>query len=387
MSSLIPTFSHFELELVKPSFDSDLATYVVGLEQLRHAPVTSSTPPQIFDQIKRLFHIAESIGSARIEGNRTTMTDYVQTKLEGDPVAQIVESMREIENIEEALIYLESHLRPGEPITHKLVRELHAIVVQKLKKEGDANPGSYRKSNVTISGSAHRPPEHTAVQNYMEALLAFINDSTQRKYELIKVAQAHHRFAWIHPFANGNGRVVRLLTYAMLIHYGFDIASKGRILNPTAIFCVNRDQYYNMLAAADQGDDIGLISWCEYVLQGLQIELTNINKLANYEYLKQNIILPSFQRAMHQGVIDDIQYKILVSGIKHSEIKRDALLKEMPTLNAHQMTYQLTKLQEQKIISPVREGARIYIPNLSISPITRWIIQALQEKGFLDRNA
>jgi Fic family protein len=36
------------------------------------------------------------------------------------------------------------------------------------------------------------------------------------KYDLMKVALARHRFAWLHPFSNGNGRVVRLLTYAML---------------------------------------------------------------------------------------------------------------------------------------------------------------------------
>ena len=40
-------------------------------------------------------------------------------------------------------------------------------------------------------------------------------------FDLIKVAIAHHRFVWIHPFGNGNGRVVRLLTYALLIKYGF----------------------------------------------------------------------------------------------------------------------------------------------------------------------
>jgi Fic family protein len=63
----------------------------------------------------------------------------------------------------------------------------------------------------------------------------------------MKVAQVHHRVGWIHPFKNGNGRVVRLLTYAMLIQYGFNERAGGRVLNPTAVFCNNRDIYYDML--------------------------------------------------------------------------------------------------------------------------------------------
>ncbi|MBK9184423.1 MAG: Fic family protein [Ignavibacteria bacterium] len=51
----------------------------------------------------------------------------------------------------------------------------------------------------------------------------------------MRIAIAHHRCAAIHPFRNGNGRVVRLLTYAMLIRDGYRI-DQGRIINPTAVF-------------------------------------------------------------------------------------------------------------------------------------------------------
>jgi hypothetical protein len=46
--------------------------------------------------------------------------------------------------------------------------------------------------------------------------------------DFIKVALSHHRFGWIHPFRNGNGRVVRLLTYLLLIKYGFNVKTGGR---------------------------------------------------------------------------------------------------------------------------------------------------------------
>ena len=78
---------------------------------------------------------------------------------------------------------------------------------------------------------------------YMQELVGFINRADARKYDLIKVALAHHRFGWIHPFGNGNGRVVRLLTYALMIKYGFNVKAGGRVLNPTAVFFSPRARY------------------------------------------------------------------------------------------------------------------------------------------------
>ena len=66
----------------------------------------------------------------------------------------------------------------------------------------------------------------------------FINQDGADKYDLLKTAIAHHRFTWIHPFGNGNGRVVRLLTYALMIKYGFNVKN-GKIINPTAVIPLN----------------------------------------------------------------------------------------------------------------------------------------------------
>lgn len=106
-------------------------------------------------------------------------------------------------------------------------RELHTIVVKNLVREGDISPGQYRRGRVTITGSEHVPPEAMVVQSYMDELIEFINRKDPPKYDLLKTALIHHRFSWIHPFSNGNGRVVRLLTYALLIKYGFNVQAGG----------------------------------------------------------------------------------------------------------------------------------------------------------------
>ncbi|GAB3650378.1 hypothetical protein GCM10027591_07760 [Zhihengliuella somnathii] len=55
----------------------------------------------------------------------------------------------------------------------------------------------------------------------MTELLDFINAPADKSFDLLKVAIVHHRFVWIHPFGNGNGRVGRLLTNALMVKAGF----------------------------------------------------------------------------------------------------------------------------------------------------------------------
>lgn len=108
----------------------------------------------------------------------------------------------------------------------------------------------------------------------------------------MKIALAHHRFAWIHPFENGIGRVVRLLTYSLLIKYDFKMKD-SQLINPTAVFCNNREKYYEMLSKADQGTDEDYPDWCEYVLTGICDEIPKANKLLNHEYLFLNVPKPA----------------------------------------------------------------------------------------------
>jgi Fic family protein len=153
------------------------------------------------------------------------------------------------------------------PINRAFVSEMHKMIVDGLLPppagEGDHTPGMYRKTNLKINGSNHLPPSWLQVEDLMIELLDFIAQEHAPKYDLLKAAIAHHRFVWIHPFGNGNGRTVRLFTYAMLVKTGFNV-NVGRIINPTAVFCSNRNDYYNMLSEADKGTDEGMLTWADY---------------------------------------------------------------------------------------------------------------------------
>ncbi len=76
-------FNHFELGLINPEFDSPLVDVLTELELLRHLRLETDVHPILFAQLKDVFHMLESLGSARIEGNHTTLADYGKARLRG----------------------------------------------------------------------------------------------------------------------------------------------------------------------------------------------------------------------------------------------------------------------------------------------------------------
>ncbi|ETS99365.1 MULTISPECIES: Fic family protein [Providencia] len=374
-------FNHFELSLLNPSFDSPLVDALTELEILRHLQLETDVHPILFAQLKAIFHMLESLGSARIEGNHTTLADYVESKVEGTQSS--TDQLKEINNIEAAMEFIDEYLSNGDDITEYFIRELHSLVVAELQQEGDRTPGAYRQHNVSIAQSDHLPPDHIHVPDYMAELTDFINREDKPKYDLMKIALVHHRFGWIHPFGNGNGRTVRLLTYALLIKYGFNVQTGGRVLNPTAVFCNDRERYYAMLSLADKGTEQGLEEWCLYVLSGISSELKKVDQLTNHAFLSKKILYPAIDFSLERGLINLLESKVLKRSVELGTIKAGDLRAVLPDLKPTQMTYQLGKLIERGLLRPVEEGARIYTAKFSNSYLIRGVIKVLREEGFI----
>ncbi|APC19905.1 Fic family protein [Pseudomonas protegens] len=377
----MPAFFHHDLELLNPSFDSNLVDVLSELEHLRRLRLEGDTPPAVFYQLKTIFHILESLGSARIEGNHTTLADYIESKVEG--TAEDTDQLREVANIEKALDYIEQTIRPGTPITELTIRELHAMTVQDLEREGDRTPGAYRQGAVQIAQATHLPTDALMVPSYMQELVEFVNREDLPKYDLMKVALTHHRFGWIHPFGNGNGRVVRLLTYAQLMKYGFNVDTGGRVLNPTAVFFNDRERYYAMLATADQGTKAGLETWCTYALEGIRDDLEKVNRLTDYRYLTRYILAPAITFARDRQWITAAEETVLTTAIKSGVVKSSDIAQALPKLTAGQRTYQIKKLVDQGMLLPISTNARQYTIGFSNSYLIRGTIKALREQGFI----
>ncbi|MEC4116731.1 Fic family protein [Myroides phaeus] len=380
-----PTFKTYELELIKPDFDSRLTDLIIELEHLRKKQLGGSTHPQVFFQLKHLFHTLESIGSARIEGNNTTIAEYIETKLENDESKNVSDEILEIKNIEKAMEFIEENILDY-PINKTFISELHKIIVDGLPivngGEGDRTPGIYRSHNIKISNSNHLPPEPFFIDEYMEEMFSFISNDDSSKYDLLKSAIAHHRFVWIHPFGNGNGRTVRLFTYAMLIKNGFNL-NVGRIVNPTAVFCNNRNEYYDKLSKADEGTADGILEWSEYVLNGLKEEIEKIDKLSDYQFLKTEILLPSINFSLNRKIITDLEAKILKETIEKQVMQNLDLEKFFKDKAKSEISRQIKKLIEKKMLMPEEGSSRKYVLRFDNNYLLRGVISMLDEKGFL----
>jgi Uncharacterized conserved protein len=378
---------NFDLRIIEPKYDSNIVDLIIDLEHLRKRELLGTTILPVFTQIKKLFHFVESVGSARIEGNHTTVADYLDSKEEHQTRTDVIQ---EIDNVDSALTFIEDVFKksPQTPINRALISELHKHAVANLALpplgEGDRTPGEYRKENVKILGTSHVPMDAAHVDAAMEELCNFINEEDRPKNHLLKIAIAHHRFVWIHPFTNGNGRVVRLLTYAMLVKLGFNI-TEGRILNPTAVFCNQRDLYYQYLAQADSGRDEDLLTWCEYVLGGIKEEIEKVDRLLDYRYLAENVLYPAVAYVLKRRMITPIEAGILTIAVDKQRIKNSDVRETHrgTQLSSQDVTKHLANLVERKMLQPEEEKGRKYHICLFNTHLVRGILKQLDQLGFL----
>lgn len=109
-------------------------------------------------------------------------------------------------------------------------------------------PGAIRSFEVDVG--RHQPPHYGALATFMSRFERFYsNADILATHQLVAMASAHHRLAWIHPFGGGNGRVARLHSHACLVRQGVDSLGLWTLSRGLARL---RDEYYERLHAADQ---------------------------------------------------------------------------------------------------------------------------------------
>lgn len=110
--------------------------------------------------------------------------------------------------------------------------------------------GNFRPSSVEIRGSKHVPPEAWQVPILIEELCDYVNDHWDTGTPVHLAAYVMWRLNWIHPFADGNGRTARAVSYLVLC-----MKMGGRIAGTRTIpelIAQNKTPYYDALEAADE---------------------------------------------------------------------------------------------------------------------------------------
>ncbi len=374
--------------LPRLSLDSPVAELVVKLETLRNRELSGTTPPWIFFNVKNLFQIVESVISTHIEGNNTTIAAYVEAARRTGKNQSTDEKIKMILNLENALKEIENDVKADTIFDKQFLLGLHAKVVDGLNPnpggEGDSRSGAYRNSFRQIQNSDHVLPPHTDVRELMDELITFINSPVPHTMELIKIAIVHHRFVWIHPFGNGNGRVVRLLTYAMLARAGYIDKDGARLLDPTAVFGSNKLTYYEKLSEADTLEESGSVGWCHYMLSGLTQEIHKIDQLLDEKFTKSEIINPAIIYAFEKQKITKLERDMLLVCVDKNMVSASDFRHLFPSTISHvRISQAIGKLREQNLIEPVSEGARKYVLCLNNNLLTTGILTKLDENHFL----
>lgn len=375
-------------EMPPISLGSTLANLVVQLEPLRSKYLTGTTPPWVFFGLKNLFQTIESVTSAQIEGNKTTIADYIEAARAGSAKERHKESIQMILNVEKGIEHIESLMPEKIKLDKKFILTMHKIAVKDLKTgpndEGDLRAGAYRDRPRSISQSKHVLPQPADVNGLMDDLIKFINKPIPHQLELVRIAMVHHRFVWIHPFGNGNGRVVRLLTYAMLTKSGYIDKSGARLLDPAAVFGINKIIYYDKLAAADDLSADGTIEWSEYMLQGLLNEIEKVDRLLDEKFTKKKILIPAIEYAYEKQRINKLERDMLLICIERNIVSASDFSHLFKAGTSHvNISQAIKKLRNQNLIEPVKAGARKYNLCMNRNPLTVGILAKLDENGFL----
>lgn len=367
---------------IKPSFDSNLTSILFNLESVRYRFVSGSTPTWLFYDLKNVLHLLESLFSARIEGNHTKLTDAVNKATRREISTEHDDASLEIENIQNAIVFIEDNIHEDEDITLSHIRTMHNIVMKNLKLDSSKTPGSFRLiDDVSISGSDCIISKASAIQADMQELIDYVNAPHEKKEDLIRIASAHHRMVAIHPFDNGNGRTARLLTYAMLIKYGF-LKHKKTLLNPSAIFCMDRQKYYDMLSGADKGN---IEQWCEYVANGILAEVNRMFKLLDKEYVVKTVINPALQNAWKNNDINEKEYCILDIAIKKDMIQQADVLHLFGNNSSGKVACSrfLTNMTKKELIMHPPKTPRKYVFKFFNRELLPYVMMALVNNGLI----
>lgn len=188
-------------------------------------------------------------GTNAIEGNTLTRSDVERLLLEGDtPGGRSSTDVIETLQHEEAFRGLLS--RKAAPPDLVAVLELHEQVFRGIPRY---SPGMWRRINVYIAGSRHRPPRHEKVIREMERWLEAWHVRLDTGSDVfVSAAWMHQTFEEIHPFVDGNGRVGRLLLNLHFLINGWP---------PVHILPIDRAGYLRALQAGGAGDANALQSF------------------------------------------------------------------------------------------------------------------------------
>jgi Fic family protein len=322
-----------------------LGERAVGL--LRRADALNAmVPAELQEQLADLVREMNGYYSNLIEGHNTfplSIARALEEKLSQDPAKRSLqlEAVAHVE-VQRLLAARIASDRSLIPTSADFLRWIHAEFYRRMPAEfrvvkGDAGqvdeviPGEFRARQVKIG--RHEPPPSAELPSFMERFdreysLSRLTRATER---VIAAAASHHRFAWIHPFLDGNGRVARLFTDAYLAASG--VGGHG-VWTVSRGLARQRDEYRRVLAEADaprQGDLDGrgqrsnrtLAGFCAFFIETASDQVDFMAGLMEFRGLEARVGAYA-DRLIARGELHPRAKEVLLTVLGRREVTRGA---------------------------------------------------------------
>ncbi len=227
-----------------------METYKLDLTKLdnlkskldRHRPLSYN----VLENIHKDLVARWTYHSNAIEGNTLTLRE-TKVALEGITIGgKLLKEHFEVINHKDAILFVEELAQKDASIDELIIRQIHSLV---LKDIDNTNKGTYRDTNVIISGARHSPPHSYDIATKMDEFIKKYKKKRETAHPIELAVFVHVEFVGIHPFIDGNGRTARLLMNLELIKAGYP---------PVVIEVEDRLEYYIALDTAHTTSDDSL---------------------------------------------------------------------------------------------------------------------------------
>ena len=225
-------------------------------------------------------------------------------------------------------------------ITLDDIFELHRIITDRLLDK--TRNGKIRKNPVYIENEKHdilyTAAEPEKVEAELRELIDWIRESQFSVHPVIIAGIMHFRMAVIHPFADGNGRMSRLLTLLLLYNTGYDV---GKYVSLENIINKNKDMYYQKLYESSSGWSDNHNSYWPFIENFLMTLLSAYNELARrYEIIKDKKLSKA------QRVEETIKTTL-------GKITKEEIHEIWPDISVNTIELELAKLLKEGLIEKV----------------------------------
>ncbi|RJP46329.1 MAG: Fic family protein [Armatimonadetes bacterium] len=285
---------------------------------------TLSLPEVIKEKIKRKSFLKSSLFSARIEGNSLT---YKEIVVQGGEISE----QKEVFNILEAISFIEENIRFGTKITLQHILKIHSLVMNNISNEA----GMSRLEPSAIFNQAgiavYITPAPNKINNLLKQLLKYSNSTTE-KFPIINSFISHLIFEKIHPFIDGNGRVGRLLVFAIL---------RSKQKNPTVFvpfeefLDFHKENYYYYLNTGLKYPEDYLL----FMLDAFYQQIEQIKSETQDEIEKKDFLLLTPRQEEILNIIKD-----------HKLVSFDQIHRRFLEVPQRTLSYDLKKLIDKKLV-------------------------------------